>query len=69
MKEEIEIIKAYPEEMLVACQKGKHCSYGICDECPNILKNVKNDEDDEAQVCKKQYIGKKQAKLNKEKGD
>lgn len=46
MKEEI--VKAYPEEMLVACQKGKRCSYGICDECPNILKNVKNDEDDEA---------------------
>ena len=45
MKEEI--TKAYPEEMLAACEKGKRWSYGMCDECPNILKNVKNDEDDE----------------------
>ena len=31
--------EAYSEEMLIDCQNGKCCSYGICDECPNILRN------------------------------
>lgn len=46
MKKE-KIIQSYPEEMLIACQNGKPCSYGICDECPNTLRNVRSDEDDE----------------------
>lgn len=32
-----EYIEAYPEEMLIACQNGKPCEYGICDECPNTI--------------------------------
>lgn len=32
-------IEAYPEDMLIACQNGKPCEYGICDECPNTLGN------------------------------
>lgn len=39
--------EAYPEDMLIACQNGKPCSYGICDECPNIVRNNTEDEDDE----------------------
>lgn len=31
--------EAYPEEMLIACQNGIPCGYGICDECPNTLNN------------------------------
>lgn len=38
--------QAYPEEMLIACQNGKPCSYGICDECPNT-RNGRSDKDDE----------------------
>lgn len=46
--EEQERIEAYPEEMLIACQNGKPCDYGICDECPNIIgtSNVKENEDE-----------------------
>ena len=40
-------VQAYPEEMLVACKKGKLCDYGICDECPNTLGSIRSDEDDE----------------------
>ena len=41
-------IQAYPEEMLAACRKGKPCDYGICDECPNIVKETnKNEKEDE----------------------
>lgn len=40
-------IEAYSEEMLIACQKGKPCEYGICDECPNTLGNNRSDNDDE----------------------
>ena len=36
-------IKAYSEEMLIACQNGKPCNYGICDECPNILNDREDD--------------------------
>lgn len=32
----------YADEVLKACQEGKPCAYGICDECPNIRGN--NDE-------------------------
>lgn len=42
-----EINQAYPEEILIACQKGKPCDYGICDECPNTLKNIRSDKDNE----------------------
>lgn len=38
--------EAYPEEMLIACQNGTPCSYGICDECPNTKTN-RSDIDDE----------------------
>ena len=38
--------QAYSEEILVACQNGKPCSYGICDECPNTLR-IGSDKDDE----------------------
>lgn len=38
--------EAYPEEMLIACQNGKPCSYGICDECPNVIGNRSNKDDD-----------------------
>lgn len=31
--------EAYPEDMLIACQNGVPCTYGICDECPNTLNN------------------------------
>lgn len=43
-------IEAYPEEILIACQNGKPCSYGICDECPNTIGNIaqyENNEDEE----------------------
>lgn len=45
-EEEMETDKAYPEEMLLACQNGKPCSYGICDECPNVL-GIDNGKDEE----------------------
>lgn len=47
---EMEKYQAYPEEVLEACRNGKCklCSYGICDECPNTLRDVKNDEENEA---------------------
>ena len=38
--------EAYPAEMLAACLNGKPCSYGICDECPIVLGNNVEDEDD-----------------------
>ena len=38
---------SYPEEMLLACRKGKPCSYGICDECPNTLGIYRGKEDDQ----------------------
>lgn len=41
-----EIFQAYPEEMLIACQNGKPCDYGICDECPNTKGNEEDDEDE-----------------------
>ena len=37
----------YSEEVLAACQNGKPCDYGICDECPNILGNIRSDKDDD----------------------
>jgi hypothetical protein len=45
--EEHEKIEAYPEEMLIACQNGKPCSFGICDECPNTLGYSREDENDD----------------------
>jgi hypothetical protein len=39
--------EAYPEEMLIACQEGKPCEYGICDECPNTLRNKRNEDDED----------------------
>lgn len=39
--------QAYPEEMLAACRKGKPCDYGICDECPNIVGKVHDDESED----------------------
>ena len=47
MRKQKEMEQAHPEEMLIACQKGKSCSYGICDECPNMLKFKSKEEDDE----------------------
>lgn len=41
-----DVNEAYPEEMLIACQNGIPCSYGICDECPNTKTN-RSDIDDE----------------------
>lgn len=38
--------EAYPEEMLIACQNGKLCEYGICDECPNTLGSNKDDKEE-----------------------
>ena len=36
----------YPgEEELIACQNGIPCAYGICDECPNVLRNVKEEDE------------------------
>lgn len=44
-KEEFERNEAYSEEILLACQNGIPCSYGICDECPNTLgEGRSNDE-------------------------
>lgn len=40
-------IQAYPEEMLKACRKGTPCEYGICDECPIIVGNKGDDDDNE----------------------
>ena len=40
-------IQAYPEEILAACRKGKPCDYGICDECPNVLGSIKDNENEE----------------------
>lgn len=45
--EEQEHIEAYPEEVLIACQNGKPCSYGICDECPNTLGNIREEENED----------------------
>jgi hypothetical protein len=42
-----ELREAYNEEMLIACQNGKPCSYGICDECPNIIGDIRSNIDDE----------------------
>lgn len=39
--------EAYPIEMLIACKKGKPCSYGICDECPNTLGNDMEGEEND----------------------
>jgi hypothetical protein len=47
VEEEQERNEAYPEEMLIACQNGKPCSYGICDECPNIIGNNTEEEDND----------------------
>ena len=44
---EPEYHEAYPEEMLIACQNGKPCSYGICDECPNTMNKREDEEDDQ----------------------
>ena len=46
-KREKNKFQAYPEEILIACQNGKPCGYGICDECPNTLGNNGEDEDDD----------------------
>lgn len=46
-EDEHERVEAYPEEMLIACENGKSCSYGICDECPIALGRVRSDEDEE----------------------
>lgn len=46
-KQNKDAYEAYPEEMLIACQKGKPCSYGICDECPNTIGRNRSDNDDE----------------------
>ena len=43
-------MKAYQEEILKSCQKGKACDYGICDECPNIIefsRSIKDDDEEE----------------------
>ena len=40
-----EKIQAYSEEMLEACRKGKPCEYGICDECPNTLRSISNEDE------------------------
>lgn len=37
--------QAYSEDDLIACQNGTPCSYGICDECPNVIGNSKEDEE------------------------
>lgn len=43
--------EAYPEEMLIACQNGVPCSYGICDECPNMrTTNVKENENEDEDI-------------------
>lgn len=39
--------QAFSEEMLIACQNGIPCSYGICDECPNTIGNRSDKDDDE----------------------
>lgn len=44
-EEQKEYIEIYHNEMLIACQNGKSCSYGICDECQNILGNSGNNYD------------------------
>lgn len=41
------INEAYPEEMLIACENGIPCSYGICDECPNTLGKVRSEENED----------------------
>lgn len=41
-----DIREVYNEEMLIACQNGIPCSYGICDECPNTLEKVRSNEND-----------------------
>lgn len=44
IKNECQALNAYSEEILIACQNGMPCSYGICDECPNTLGSNKDDE-------------------------
>jgi len=39
--------EVYPNEVLIACQNGKPCSYGICDECPNTLGTIEDSDSDE----------------------
>lgn len=39
--------EAYPEEMLIACQEGKPCDYGVCDECPNTLGRIREDNEND----------------------
>lgn len=39
--------EAYPAEMLAACLNGKPCSYGICDECPNTLGDIREDNEND----------------------
>lgn len=46
MEENKNEFQAYPEEMLIACKNGKPCSYGICDECPNVLEYIGSDENE-----------------------
>lgn len=38
-------VQAYSEEMLLECQNGKPCEYGICDECPNTLRNISKEDE------------------------
>lgn len=38
-------METYSEEILKACREGKACSYGICDECPNIIGSTEDDEE------------------------
>lgn len=40
----ITAIEAYSDETLIACQNGKHCDYGICDECPITLGKEMRDD-------------------------
>lgn len=35
------------QEMLKACRNGKPCSFGICDECPNVLGTYEDDIEEE----------------------
>lgn len=34
------------DKILNDCLNGKSCDYGICDECPNILRNDRSNNDD-----------------------
>lgn len=37
--------QSYPEEMLMACENGQPCEYGICDECPLLNRSKRNEEE------------------------